>query len=426
MPTGARAAGLDRLVEASIVVRVVRWFWRHRLTARGRFLLVAAAATGLLGMDTRRALVFVLFCLTAAPLLVAAPELLRRTPRLRHAGRFPGRLTAGRAISVLFRVAPAQPAADPGPFSLVWAAAPPAGITIEGPVPFLEAFDGRGARFRVRLRARNRGRVSLPALGIARTDPLGLVRSSGLWIPSSSLLVYPRTYAIDAPRLAAGRRYQPGGIPLASAVGDSLEFVGTREYREGDPPRKIHWRSWARLGRPVVKEYQEEYFSRLALVLDTYLPRRPRQRLTARFEAAIVVLASLADRYSRSEDVVDILAAGPDLYEVSTGRSLGALDTVLEALAGLEPCPAPAFETLAPHLFERLSRLSAVVAVLLDWDARREAFVRSLAALGVDVHVLLVHEGETARPWPPSDEALTCRRITPAEVDAALAAEERT
>ena len=44
---------------------------------------------------------------------------------------------------------------------------------------------------------------------------------------------------------------------------------------EGDPLRKIHWRSWARRGKPVVKEYQEEYFSRIALVLDTFLPRRP-------------------------------------------------------------------------------------------------------------------------------------------------------
>ena len=89
------------------------------------------------------------------------------------------------------------------------------------------------------------------------------------------MLVYPRYHTLDSLPLPIGRRYQPGGIPLASEVGDSLEFVGTREYREGDPPRKIDWRSYARLGRPVVKEYQEEYFSRIALVLDTYLPRRP-------------------------------------------------------------------------------------------------------------------------------------------------------
>ena len=170
------------------------------------------------------------------------------------------------------------------------------------------------------------------------------------------VLAYPRYHTLDALPLPMGRRYQPGGIPLASVVGDSLEFVGTREYREGDPLRKIDWRSWARLGRPVVREYQEEYFSRIALVLDTFLGKRPRPRERARFEAAISTLASVAEHFSRSEEVVDILAAGPDLYEVSTGRSLGYLDNVLDVLACLEPSPAPPFESIGPPLFERLER----------------------------------------------------------------------
>lgn len=71
-------------------------------------------------------------------------------------------------------------------------------------------------------------------------------------------------------------RSEPGCSPgpLSSSTGDAIEFVGTRDYREGDPPRNIHWRSWARRGAPVVKEYQEEYFCRIALILDTFLPAR--------------------------------------------------------------------------------------------------------------------------------------------------------
>ena len=41
------------------------------------------------------------------------------------------------------------------------------------------------------------------------------------------------------------------------AAGDAIEFVGIREYRQGDPIRSIHWRSWARRGEPIVKEYQD-------------------------------------------------------------------------------------------------------------------------------------------------------------------------
>jgi uncharacterized protein (DUF58 family) len=240
-------------------------------------------------------------------------------------------------------------------------------------------------------------------------------------------LVYPRFYTIDHFPVAMGRRYQPGGIPLSSHLGDSIEFVGTRDYREGDPVRNIHWRSWARHGRPVVKEYQEEYFCRLALVLDTFVPRRRNRRADEGFEAAISVLASIADHFSRSEHVVDILAAGPDVYEVSAGRSLAYLDNILDVLACLGPCHEPPFERIGPHLFERLAQLTTVVAVLLDWDERREAFLGRVKALGTEVQAVIVHQGETARDWRSAAEALgaiSC--LTPDDVARQMRADAST
>jgi uncharacterized protein (DUF58 family) len=61
---------------------------------------------------------------------------------------------------------------------------------------------------------------------------------------------------------------------MASNIGQSEEFVSLREYRRGDPPRHIHWRSWAKAGKPIVKEFEDEFFVRHALVLDTFTPRR--------------------------------------------------------------------------------------------------------------------------------------------------------
>ena len=132
-----------------------------------------------------------------------------------------------------------------------------------------------------RIRAERRGALCFPPFGVGRTDPLGLLSTRRVSEPSRVVLAYPRFFTLEELDLPAGRRYQPGGIPLASNLGDSTEFVGTREFREGDPMRRIHWRSWARRGKPVVKEYQEEYFSRVALVLDTYLAARGRGRSSA-------------------------------------------------------------------------------------------------------------------------------------------------
>ncbi len=123
--------------------------------------------------------------------------------------------------------------------------------------------------------------------------------------------------------------------------------------------------------------------------------------------------------------MVDILAAGPDLYEVSTGRSLGYLDNVLDVLACLEPSPAPPFESIGPRLFERLEGLTTVVAVMLEWDEAREAFLQRVRTMGVAVRVLLVHEGETRRPWTTVSADLgEVTRFTPAQLEARLVAEE--
>jgi uncharacterized protein (DUF58 family) len=416
---------LARPLESAFLFRAMRDLYRRRLTVRGRFVLWATLVLAFVGVDTRRALVFILFSLAAPPLLLGLRLLFRGRPPVRLSGRVPARLTAGRNVAATIDVADDDGAAST--LSVFWAAPLPAeaGLDVEPVEACVDVTEGRTARVRLAFRPRRRGRYLLPSLGVARTDPFALVRSKAVWLPEQVVLAYPRYYTLDELPLPMGRRYQPGGIPLASEVGDSLEFIGTREYREGDALRKIHWRSWGRLGKPVVKEYQEEYFSRIALVLDTFLPKRPRPRERERFEAAISLLASVAGHFSRSEEVVDILAAGPDLYEVSTGRSLGYLDNVLDVLACLEPSPAPPFESIGPALFERLERLTTLVAVMLEWDDAREAFLRRVRAMGVAVRVLLVHEGETRKPWASVSADLgEIARFTPAQVEARLAAEE--
>ena len=184
----------------------------------------------------------------------------------------------------------------------------------------------------------------------------------------------------------------------------------------------MHWRSWARRGEPVVKEYEEEYFCRIALILDTFLPRKPSPADLAGFEAAISVLASIADHFSRSEYVVDILAAGPDVYEVSAGRSLAYLENILDVLACLEPCADPPFASIGPLLFERLSQITTVVAILQDWDAPRRDFLRRVKALGTAVQAIVVKQGATREPFAAAlDEIGGITQTTPTDVEAAIA-----
>ena len=423
MPT----AGLfSRSLQASRLATLALKLNRERLTSRGRYLLWLALVVGFVGIDTSRTFVYVLFAIAAGPLLVAALLMFRPRPRVELRAGFPERLTAGRAV--LFRI-DVLPSGVRTTASLVagwgWKGVPPAGLRFEPHEAFVECLQGREGQASLAIQAQARGRYQLPPLGVGRTDPFGLLSTKRVWQPGPIVLAYPRFFHLEELPLPPGRRYQPGGIPLASHIGDSTEFVGTREYREGDPVRRIHWKSWARRGKPVVKEYSEEYFSRVALVLDTFLPRRPRPDELRGFEAAISVLASIADHVGRSEDVVDIFLAGLTPHEISVGRSLGTLDTVLQALACVEPCYEPPFQAVAPAIVERFARLTTVVAVVLDWDEKREAFLRGVRSLGVALRIFVVREKPTRRRFEGLNEELgPITVMTPAEVESRIAATE--
>ncbi|MET0556995.1 MAG: DUF58 domain-containing protein, partial [Vicinamibacteria bacterium] len=265
----ARALGASRLA------RAVSRLYRDRLTARGRYALWLSAALAFFGLDTQQALVYVLFALAVAPWLVAGVLALRFRPRVALEANLPSRVTAGRPAPVRVRVTTAGERPS-GPLVVGSRAGGSAGIRYQPDDLFLACAPGEAASGLLEVAAPERGRFTLPALGVGRTDPLGLLSTRRLARPGEVVLAYPRFFEMPELSLPPGRRYQPGGIPLASSLGDATEFVGTRDYRDGDPLRRIHWRSWARRGQPVVKEYHEEYFSRVALVLDTYLPRRAR------------------------------------------------------------------------------------------------------------------------------------------------------
>src|SRR5690606_31114912 len=98
-----------------------------------------------------------------------------------------------------------------------------------------------------------------------------LGRSGKDAIPLPPIIILPSFEPLAGLTLPVGTRYQPGGIALTSHVGESPEYIGNREYVPGEPIRRLDFRAWARTGRPVVREYQEEYYCRVALILDTWI-----------------------------------------------------------------------------------------------------------------------------------------------------------
>jgi uncharacterized protein (DUF58 family) len=261
---------------------------------------------------------------------------------------------------------------------------------------------GEVRRLRLQLKCTRRGAFRLGTIGVLCAFPLGIwrgLRRSTLPMP---VLVYPAYRPFSGFDVPGGRQYQPGGMILSSHVGESPEFMHTREYREGDNPRHIHWSSWARRGEPVIKVYQEEYFVRVALLLDCEASAAS----FASFEAAISLSASVADALARQDAIIDLFAAGEDIHHFQAGSGLGHVTQILEILAcvGLES--SVEWDALASMLAPGVQQFSAVVLVLLDWDAERAALVQRLRVLGLQARVLVVRDEVMSMPFPDARKGL--------------------
>jgi uncharacterized protein (DUF58 family) len=175
-------------------------------------------------------------------------------------------------------------------------------------------------------------------------------------------------------------------VALATNVGSSEEFVALRDYRHGDPLRHIHWRSWAKTGKPIVKEYEDEFFVRHALVLDTF-DDEPNSDV---LEEAVSVAASFACTILTQESLLDLLFVGNQSYCFTAGRGLAHADQMLEILASVKNCADKKFETLEQLVLNHSTAVSGCICVLQRWDDARKSLVTKLKALGVPLLVLIV------------------------------------
>ncbi len=378
--------------------QIGRYLWQFKVTRAGWYMAAAGLLIGMLAISSLEIPVFYLFDGICGLFVMTFVGGWLFSSGVHVTCRPPDKATSGEWVTAKVQVRnPSRRAVfevSAGYFPL------PSAFVCSSEESMLGALEpGVAAAVPVVLRPLRRGVFDLPALKVYTTFPFGLFRHEVGRLAPHRLLVLPRFHPLTSVDLPIGTRYQPGGIALTSNVGESPEYIGNREYRPGDPARRIDFRSWARLGRPVLREYQEEYYCRVALILDTFITKRAMPTGGFReLEGAVSLAAAIADILARGEHIIDLFAAGPELYVFRAGRDTAHVDNILEILAGVEHCASNPFELIAPALADELGNISAVVCVLLDWDASREHLVRTAQEAGCSVRVVVVRQGETTLP----------------------------
>ncbi|WP_240792187.1 MULTISPECIES: DUF58 domain-containing protein [unclassified Salinibacterium] len=182
-----------------------------------------------------------------------------------------------------------------------------------------------------------RGRLPVGPVRTVRADPIGLVRREISWTDVHELYVHPRTTAI--PSTSTGMIRDLEGNPTRDVTNSDVSFHALREYAPGDERRYIHWKSTAKTGTHMVRQFEETRRSHLVIALS--LAERDYAN-DEEFEMAVSVAGSLGIRAIRDVRNISVVvgATTPEFakQKVFAVRSLSTLNPgrLLDDLALVE------------------------------------------------------------------------------------------
>ncbi|THG32407.1 DUF58 domain-containing protein [Naasia lichenicola] len=149
-----------------------------------------------------------------------------------------------------------------------------------------------------------RGLITIGPVRSVRADPIGLVRREHIWPGSIELFVHPQTVSI--PSTSTGFVRDLEGQATRDLTSSDVAFNALRDYQLGDDRRWIHWKSTAKTGVYMVKQFEETRRSHLMVALslagDDYADDE-------QFELAVSVAGSLGVRAIRDARTVSVVVS---------------------------------------------------------------------------------------------------------------------
>jgi len=225
-----------------------------------------------------------------------------------------------------------------------------------------------------------RGRYDLGPLIAYFFDPLGLFYFKEKYPVYSELYVYPRTFNIRKfPALNRGS--SPWlGIETSRVSGDDDEFYGVREYKRGDPLKRIHWMASARRNQLIVKEFQRQSFFRATLMFNLEKDDNFGEGKESVAEYSIKIAASIAKYLINLGVSVEIISHAGELVHIPFNKGVEHLEEIFRFLTIAQPesriTLLELFETFHRNILED----SSLIVVMTD---KNKVFLPAMLSLGV-------------------------------------------
>lgn len=230
--------------------------------------------------------------------------------------------------------------------------------------------------------SRHRGLINVGPARSVRSDALGLLRRVRSWDEPVVLHVHPRT--VRVPFDATGFQLDVEGVSTGKLSSSDVSFHALRDYEPGDDRRAVHWQSTARLGKLIVRQYEETHRSHHVIVLDTSRDAWDHDS----FETAVSVAGSLGLANLRESRPVSVTTTDEWLPSSVAMRLLDSLSEISHR----------SFGDLALRVREAVAQRPGVSALTLivgpettDSDA---AHLARLAPIDVPVSIIRIGESK--------------------------------
>lgn len=390
---------------------------------RAWLFLVIGATSLILGLNTGRALFYNVFYLVILALVLSLVWAYAGISSVRLSRRTRSRRSSvGRLAEESFMVA------NTGFLPKVWLEIRDhSTLPVHRVSQVLNALAPKRERhWAVRTICRRRGRFTLGPLSLVSGDPMGLFEFRRDLKVSSDIVVYPAMISIPsfAPPL--------GQLPGGDAVRQRTHYIttnvaGVRDYAPGDSFSRIHWRSTARQGRLIVKEFELDPTADIWLLPDMdaqvqySLPieepepedpwiailrghRRPDVEIDpATEEYTITITASVAQHFVYKDRAVGMMTYAQDREVMQPDRGHRQLTKMLETLAMIRAEGELPLGQLLLAEGERLGRGVTIVVITPSVDRHWIAAARDVRRRGVTIIAVLVDPATFGGPGGAED-----------------------
>ena len=194
-------------------------------------------------------------------------------------------------------------------------------------------------RIRWRETFAERGRYGLDALRAYSSFPFGLTVSGAALTGPEEWIILPRLGRAHVDQMkhwlarilrGDGRMRRRQLLPAAQEA----DIHGLRDFRPGDSPRWIHWRTSARRNQLLVREFEDSAQPHLVMVVEPWMPESPTATNRERLETLISLAGTIARDWCRDPTLrLTMIIAGDNPIVLENGAGTGFALHLLEVLA---------------------------------------------------------------------------------------------